>query len=297
MANKSKDRGDSKSRPVRPAQSQRRQPGKQAIMDPQPRTIRESYRGSGKLIGRVAIVTGGDSGIGRSVAVMFAREGANVSIAYLDEHEDAETTKKLVEQEGGRCLTLHGDIGKRAFCNRLVKRTVSEFGRLDILVNNAAEQHPQRDLDAIDEKQLVATFRTNVFSMFFLTQAALVHLKQQSGSVIINSSSVTAYRGSPDLLDYSATKGAIVSFTRSLSQRLVSDGIRVNAVAPGPIWTPLIPATFNKTKVSRFGSDSPMGRAGEPDECATCYVFLASDDSSYMTGQVLHPNGGEIING
>ena len=297
MANKSKDGGASKSRPLRPAQSQRRQPGKQSTMEPQPRTIQESYRGSGKLNGRVAIITGGDSGIGRSVAVMFAREGANVTIAYLDEHEDAEKTKKLVEQEGRRCLSIHGDIGKRAVCNRLVKRTVTEFGRLDILVNNAAEQHPQRDLDAIDEKQLIATFRTNVFSMFFLTQAALVHLKQQSGSVIINSSSVTAYRGSPDLLDYSATKGAIVSFTRSLSQKLVADGIRVNAVAPGPIWTPLIPATFNKTKVSRFGSDSPMGRAGEPDECATCYVFLASDDSSYMTGQVLHPNGGEIING
>jgi NAD(P)-dependent dehydrogenase (short-subunit alcohol dehydrogenase family) len=297
MANKSKDRGKSNPRPVRPAQSQSRQPGKQAVMKPQPRTIRDDYRGSGKLNGKVAIITGGDSGIGRSVAVMFAREGANVAIVYLNEREDAATTKKLVEQEGRTCLLLQGDIGKRAFCNRLVKQTVKEFGRLDILVNNAAEQHPEKDIETIDEKNLLATFRTNVFAMFYLSQASLPYLKQQTGSVIINTSSVTAYRGSPELLDYSASKGAIISFTRSLSQKLVGDGIRVNAVAPGPIWTPLIPATFPKTKVSRFGSDSPMGRAGEPDECAACYVFLASEDSSYITGQVLHPNGGEIING
>jgi NAD(P)-dependent dehydrogenase (short-subunit alcohol dehydrogenase family) len=266
-------------------------------MRPAPRTIREDYRGSGKLYGKVALITGGDSGIGRSVAVMFAREGANVAIVFLNERQDAEETKSLVEQEGRNCLLLEGDIGNRAFCNRITKKVAKEFGRLDILVNNAAEQHPESEIYDITEKNLLSTFRTNVFAMFFLTQAALPYLKLQPGSTIINTTSVTAYRGSPELLDYSASKGAIVTFTRSLSQKLVADGIRVNAVAPGPIWTPLIPATFPPAKVSRFGSDSPMGRAGEPDECATCYVFLASEDSSYITGQILHPNGGEIING
>jgi NAD(P)-dependent dehydrogenase (short-subunit alcohol dehydrogenase family) len=297
MANKSKKQGPSRSSRQRPPQSQSRQPGRQTKMEPQPRTISESYRGSGKLQDNVALITGGDSGIGRSVAVMFAREGADVTVVYLEEDQDARDTQKLVEQESRQCLLIKGDIGRAAFCRRAVEKTVKKFGRLDVLVNNAAEQHEQKDLSDITEKQLVATFRTNVFSMFFLTQAALPHLRKQKGSAIINTTSVTAYRGSPGLMDYAATKGAIVSFTRSLSQNLLEDGIRVNAVAPGPIWTPLIPASFDKKKVSQFGSDAPLGRAGQPDECGTCYVFLASDDASYITGQVLHPNGGEIING
>lgn len=297
MANKSKQRGKDDQQKQRPKQSQRRQPGRQHKMDPQPEIVPKGYRGSGKLEGKVALVTGGDSGIGQSAAVLFAHEGANVAIVYLEEQQDAEQTKQLVEQAGGECLLIKGDIGKRAFCERAVERTVNKFNRLDILVNNAAEQHPQKDIDDIDEKQLVATFRTNVFSMFFMTQAALPHLKKQDGSTIINTTSVTAYRGSPGLLDYSASKGAIVSYTRSLSQKLVTDGIRVNAVAPGPIWTPLIPATFDAEKVSKFGHDAPMGRAGQPAECGTCFVFLASNDSSYITGQVLHPNGGEVIGG
>jgi NAD(P)-dependent dehydrogenase (short-subunit alcohol dehydrogenase family) len=297
MANKSKQRGASQEKQQRPKQSQSRQPGRQSKMIPQPRTIRDDYQGSGKLVNKVSLISGGDSGIGRSVAVMFAREGADVAIIYLEESQDAEETQRLVEKEGRRCLLIKGDIGRAAFCRRAVENVARQFGRLDVLVNNAAEQHPRSDLTKVDEKQLVATFRTNVFSMFFLTQAALPSLRKQKGSSIINTTSVTAYRGSPGLLDYSATKGAIVSFTRSLSQSLLDDAIRVNAVAPGPIWTPLIPASFDPKKVSHFGSDAPLGRAGQPDECAACYVFLASDDASYITGQVLHPNGGEIING
>lgn len=297
MPNKSKDAGLSRAVKQRPKQAQAEQPGRQGQMDPQPRTIPKAYTGSGKLAGKVAVITGGDSGIGRSVAVMFAREGANTAIMYLEETRDAEETKRLVVAEGRECMLLKGDIGRKSFCNLAIQRAAKTFGRIDILVNNAAEQHPTDDVSQITEKQLVATFRTNVFSMFFLTQAALPHLRQQSGSSIINTTSVTAYRGSEHLLDYSATKGAIVSFTRSLSQMLAGDGIRVNAVAPGPIWTALIPATFDADKVSKFGSDTPLGRAGEPEECGTCFVFLASNDASYMTGQVLHPNGGEIING
>ncbi len=297
MVNKSSKRTKSVGKKLRPEQSQPRQPGRQSRMRPQPLTIALDYRGSGKLRKRVALITGGDSGIGRSIAVTFAREGADVAIAYLNEKRDASETKSLVEAEGRKCLLIQGNIGRAAFCRRAVQRTVKAFGRLDSLINNAAEQHPESKLSEVDEKNLVATFRTNVFSMFFLSQAAVPYLRKQTGSTIVNTTSVTAYRGSPGLLDYSASKGAIVSFTRSLAQLLVADGIRVNAVAPGPIWTPLIPATFARKKVSRFGADSPMGRAGEPAECATCFVFLASDDSSYMTGQVLHPNGGEIING
>ncbi|TWT53787.1 General stress protein 39 [Rubripirellula amarantea] len=297
MANKSKERGKSDSDQQRPAQSQDRQPGHQNEMVPEPVTLPDGYTGSGKLDGKVALITGGDSGIGRSVAVMFAREGADVAIVYLDENSDAAETKRLVESEGRRCLVFAGDIGDQTFCESVVANVAAELGRIDVLVNNAAEQHPEESLERIREQQLVRTFRTNIFSMFYMSQAALPFLKEQSGSSIINTTSVTAYRGSPGLLDYSATKGAIVSFTRSLSQNLVKDGIRVNAVAPGPIWTPLIPATFPPEKVAKFGSDAPMGRAGQPHECASCYVFLASDDSSYMTGQVLHPNGGEVING
>ena len=264
-------------------------------MRPRPRVVPPEYRGSGKLAGKVALITGGDSGIGRAVAVLFARERADVAIAYLEEHKDARETAEMVETEGRKCLLLPGDIGEEKTCADMVKRTVKEFGRLDIVVNNAAEQHAQDDLRKITAKQLERTFLTNLYSFFYITKAALNHLKE--GSAIINSTSVTAYRGSPQLIDYASTKGAIVAFTRSLAHSLVKDGIRVNAVAPGPIWTPLIPASFEAKKVSQFGSDSPMGRPGEPMEVAPCYVFLASSDSSYMTGQVLHPNGGEIVNG
>jgi NAD(P)-dependent dehydrogenase (short-subunit alcohol dehydrogenase family) len=297
MPNNSKQAGKSKKKAQRPAQTQRRQPGRQTKMRPEPVTIVPELKGSDRLKDRVALITGGDSGIGRAAAVLFAREGAKVGIIYLEEQTDAEETLRLVEEEGSSGLLLKGDIGRESFCQKAVQKTADEFGRLDVLINNAAEQHPQKSITDIDEKQLDATFRTNIYSMFFLTKAALPHLKKQKGSTIINTTSVTAYRGSPELLDYSATKGAIVSFTRSLSGSLAKDGIRVNAVAPGPIWTPLIPATFPADKVKKFGSDTPLGRAGEPWECATCFLFLASADSQYMTGQVLHPNGGEIING
>jgi NAD(P)-dependent dehydrogenase (short-subunit alcohol dehydrogenase family) len=280
--------------PQRPAQHQHRQPGLQSEMDPAPREERSEYRPSGKLSGKTAIVTGGDSGIGRSVAILFAKEGADVAICYLDEHEDANDTKARIEETGRRCLIMAGDVGDEKFCEAAVARTMELFGRLDILVNNAAEQHPQESLQDITKEQLERTFRTNIFSYFYMAREACKHLR--SGGVIINTTSVTAYRGSSHLMDYSATKGAIVGLTRSLALNLVKQGIRVNGVAPGPIWTPLIPSTFEPEKVAKFGSDVPMQRAGQPDEVAPCYVFLASSDSSYMTGQVLHPNGGEIIN-
>ena len=248
-----------------------------------------------KLAGRVAVISGGDSGIGRAVAFAFANEGADVAILYLNEHRDAKETVQAVEMVGRRALAIAGDVGSEAFCKRAIARVMKEFGRLDIVVNNAAEQHPQDRIEKITARQLERTFRTNIFSFFYLTKAALPHLKK--GGTIINTTSVTAYRGSASLIDYSSTKGAIVSFTRSLAHSLVKRGIRVNAVAPGPIWTPLIPATFPGEKVETFGSDVPLGRAGQPNEVAPCYVFLASEDSSYMTGQVLHPNGGEIVNG
>jgi NAD(P)-dependent dehydrogenase (short-subunit alcohol dehydrogenase family) len=251
--------------------------------------------GAGKLAGKVALITGGDSGIGRAVAHAFAREGADVVISYLEEHDDAEETKRLVEQEGRRALTIAGDVGDEEHCRALVQRTVDELGRLDVLVNNAAEQHPQESIADISREQLERTFRTNIFSFFFLTKAALPHLRE--GSTIVNCASVTAYKGSPELVDYASTKGAIVAFTRSLAQQLVEQGIRVNAVAPGPIWTPLIPATFPEDKVKSFGQNVPMNRAGQPEEVAPCFVFLASDDSSYISGQTLHPNGGEVVNG
>lgn len=248
-----------------------------------------------KLSKKVALITGGDSGIGQAVAVAFAKEGANIAIVYLKEHSDAKETKRLVEEQGASCLLIPGDVGEEVFCKSAVKKTVNFFGRLDILVNNAAEQHPQDSIEKISEKQLEKTFRTNIFSYFFMVKASLKELKKHSGT-IINTSSVTAYRGSEKLLDYSATKGAIVAFTRSLALSLVNQKIRVNGVAPGPIWTPLIVSTFPPKKVATFGSDVPMKRAGEPAEVASCFVFLASNDSSYMTGQMLHPNGGEIIN-
>jgi len=243
----------------------------------------------------VALITGGDSGIGRAVAISFAKEGADVVIVYLAEDRDAKETQGMVEKYRARCLLLRGDVGKPTFCKQVVQKTVRTFGRLDILVNNAGEQHPQESIEKITPGQLERTFRTNIFSMFHLTAAALPHLEE--GSTIINTTSVTAYRGSPTLLDYSATKGAIVAFTRSLAGNLAERGVRVNAVAPGPVWTPLIPSTFPAKKVAKFGSDVPLKRAGEPEEIAPSYVFLASDDASFMTGQVLHPNGGEIING
>ena len=249
----------------------------------------------GLLEGKVAVITGAGGGIGRAHALLFAKEGAKVTVAYLNEHDDANETKSLIEKENGECLLIAGDIGKEAFCQKVVRKTVDEFGGLDIIVNNAAEQHPTEDLEKITEEQLTRTFRTNIFSMFFLTKAALPHLKK--GSAVINTTSVTAYRGSDHLLDYSSTKGAIVAFTRSLAKNLAKKEIRVNGVAPGPIWTPLIPSTFPPDEVEEFGTDVPLGRPGEPSEVAPCYVFLASQDSSYMTGQVLHPNGGEVVNG
>ena len=289
-----KSNGNHKPQSV-PAQHQNRQPGIQSQMSPQPQAEVSKYRACGKLDGRVAIITGGDSGIGRAVAIAFAKEGADVTIAYLNEHGDAAETKRQVEAQGRRCLTLAGDVGDDKFCQEIVNKTVQELGRLDVVVNNAGEQHPQESIEKISTEQLERTFRTNIFSYFFLTKAALPHLKP--GSAIVNTASVTAYKGSPQLLDYSSTKGAIVAFTRSLSKQLVEKGIRVNGIAPGPIWTPLIPATFDKSHVSEFGKDVPMKRPGQPDELAASYVFLACNDSSYMSGQILHPNGGEIING
>ena len=282
-------------RPQRPKQSQAKQPGEEKKMTPRPVFIRADYRGSGKLEDKVALITGGDSGIGRAAAVAFAREGADVAIIYLNEDADAQETARLIEAEGRRALLIARDIAKEGACQKAVKQTVKEFGRIDVLVNNAAQQFPQKSIEDITEKQLDRTFRINIYAMFFLTKAALPHMRK--GSSIINTTSVTAYRGSPQLIDYSTTKGAIVSFTRSLAHSLVDKGIRVNGVAPGPIWTPLIPATFPGEKVSKFGSDVPLGRAGQPAEVGPCYVFLASDDASYITGQILHPNGGEIVNG
>jgi NAD(P)-dependent dehydrogenase (short-subunit alcohol dehydrogenase family) len=262
-------------------------------MIPRPVYIRKSYRGSGKLEGKVALITGGDSGIGRSVAVHFAREGADVIITYLEEHTDAEETKGLVEQESRRCVLLAGDLGEEEFCQDAVNATISHFGRLDLLVNNAAEQHLADEVQQITGEQLERTFRTNFFGYFFTTLAALEYLGE--GAVIINTTSITAYRGSEHLVDYSATKGAIVAFTRSLAKTLAPRGIRVNGVAPGPIWTPLIPASFPAEAVPDFGKTTLMGRAGQPAEVGPCYVFLASEDGSYMTGQVLHPNGGDFL--
>lgn len=278
-----------------PPQQQERQPGRQSEMHPQPRSGEHRYLAAGKLKERAAVITGGDSGIGRAVALAFAKEGADVVVCYLDEHKDAEETRRLVEAERRRCTLIPGDIGDEMHCEDIVRQALEANGRIDILVNNAAEQHVSKRLEDIDTAQLERTFRSNFFGMFLLTRAVLPHLKP--GASIINTTSVTAYRGSPGLIDYSATKGAIVSFTRSLAKALAERGIRVNGVAPGPIWTPLIPASFSADEVARFGAETPMKRPGQPEEVAPCYVFLASEDGSYMTGQVLHPNGGEVVNG
>ncbi|ANS73751.1 NAD(P)-dependent oxidoreductase [Paenibacillus yonginensis] len=277
-----------------PPQHQNQQPGAESEMHPLPQ-YEGNYKAAGKLKGKTALITGGDSGIGRAVAVAYAKEGANVAIVYLNEDQDAEKTKQEVEQEGIKALLIPGDVGDEAFAAKAVKQTVDTFGGLDILVNNAGEQHPQQSIEDITSAQLEKTFRTNIFGMFYFVKAAMPHLKK--GSAIINTASITAYEGNPTLIDYSSTKGAIISFTRALSNNIVGNGIRVNAVAPGPIWTPLIPSTFDAEKVKKFGADTPMKRPGQPEELAPAYVFLASDDSSYISGQTIHINGGTVVNG
>ena len=275
-----------------PAQSQDSMPADEHRMTPAP-DHEPRHPGSGRLKGKVALVTGGDSGIGRAVAALFAREGANVAIAYLEEHEDAGLTRQIVEDEGAEALLLPGDLADKAHATRVVEDTVSRFGRLDVLVNNCAEQHWAEDLREIDEHQLRRTFDSNVMAYFFVTQAALDHLDE--GAAIVNTASVNAFMGMGELVDYSSTRGAIVAFGRSLAKQLMPKGIRVNTVAPGPIWTPFIPGGMPEEEVEDFGSGSPMGRAGQPWEVATSYLFLASSDGSYMTGQTLHPNGGMIV--
>lgn len=267
--------------------------GKETQMLPQPEIIRPNYKGSEKLKGKIALITGGDSGIGRSVAVHFAREGADVAIVYYEDKEDANDTKRLVEKEGRECLVIKGDLTSEKFCRKVVADTVDKFGKLNILVNNAAMQFPEDDLQDISKKHLQLTFETNIYPFFYTTQEAMNHLGK--GDCIVNTASVTAYRGSDHLVDYASTKGAIVAFTRSLAAQLVEKEIRVNGVAPGPVWTPLITASFDDKEIAEFGKDTPMGRAGQPSEIAPAYVFLACDDSSFMTGQMIHINGGEAV--
>lgn len=281
--------------PPYPSQHQDRQPGIESLMNPRPVFDNPNYKGSEKLKDKVAVITGGDSGQGRAIAIAFAKEGADVVIVYLNEHTDAAETGQLVEQKGRRCLTIAGDIGSETFCKQAIERTIEHFGKLDILVNNAAEQHVQTGLEQITSEQMEKTFRTNFFSIFYLTKAALPHMKQ--GGSIVNAASLTAYEGNEQLMDYSATKGAIVAFTRSLSKSLHSRGIRVNGVVPGTIWTPLIPASFPADQVADWGAKTPMKRAGQPYEIAPAYVYLASDDSSYVSGQFIHVTGGVVMNG
>ncbi|OQA03156.1 MAG: General stress protein 39 [Planctomycetes bacterium ADurb.Bin401] len=277
----------------KPPQEQNRQPGQESKMTPAPESKARQYKAADKLKDKKAVITGGDSGIGKAAAIAFAKEGADCAIIYLNEHKDAEETKKLIEETGRKAIIIAGDVGDSSFCKQAIEQVVDQFGRIDILVNNAAEQHIREKISDITDNSLLRVFKTNIFSHFYMIREALESM--HPGSVIINTTSITAYQGHPQLLDYAATKGAIVALTRSLAARLGPD-IRVNAVAPGPIWTPLIPASFPEEKVEKFGANTILGRPGEPDELAPCYVFLASDDSSYMTGQVLHPNGGRIIN-
>lgn len=281
--------------PPYPAQHQERQPGIESQMNPQPVFDNPDYVGSGKLKDKVAVITGGDSGQGRAIAVAYAKEGADIVIVYLNEHDDAAETKRHVEQKGRRCLTLAGDIGDETFCKHVVAQTIEHFGKLDVLVNNAAEQHVQSSLENISSQQMERTFRSNFFSIFYLTKAAVPHMKP--GSAIVNAASLTAYEGNELLMDYAATKGAIVAFTRSLSKSLIGRGIRVNGVVPGTIWTPLIPASFPADQVAAWGAKTPMKRAGQPFEIAPAYVYLASDDSSYVSGQFVHVTGGVVTNG
>jgi len=278
-----------------PEQQQEKQPGFESLMNPRPIFENPNCVGSGRLMNKVALITGGDSGIGKAVALAYAREGADIAIIYLDEHEDAQDTKKLIEDKGRKCILIPGDIGDDTFCNEAVTKTIKEFNKIDILINNAAEQHPQNSIEDITKEQLEKTFKTNIFSMFYMVKATLPHL--QEGSTIINTSSVTAYEGHKTLIDYSSTKGAIVTFTRSLALSLASRKIRVNSVAPGPIWTPLIPSSFNASEVGKFGSNTPMGRPGQPVELAESYVFLASEGASYISGETIHVNGSVVING
>ncbi|WP_454802435.1 SDR family oxidoreductase [Mucilaginibacter phyllosphaerae] len=276
-------------------EKQNHQPGIEAEMDPRPEYIKPDYKPAGKLAGKVALITGGDSGIGRAIAVHYAHEGADVAIVYLEEDGDAEETQELVAAAGRQCLLIKGDVKDREFCRSAVKQTVEKLGKLNILINNAGMQVPQKEFKDITEQQLEDTFKTNIFAYFHFATAALDHL--QEGDTIINTTSVTAYRSSPNLIDYSSTKGAITTFTRSLATNLVKKNIRVNAVAPGPVWTPLIVSTFDEEKIKDFGSETAMKRAGQPSEVAPAYVFLASDDASFITGQVIHINGGEVVNG
>lgn len=278
-----------------PPQEQKHQPGKEDEMHPTPESIKSDYKPAKKLAHKVALITGGDSGIGRAVAYAFALEGAKVAIVYLEEMKDAAETERTIKKMGGQCISFKGDVTEDIFCKNVVKETVRQFGQLDILVNNAGEQHVTENFEEMTNHNFEKTFRTNIFAYFYMTKAALPYLHE--GASIINTTSVTAYHGNQLLVDYSATKGAIVSFTRSLALNLAKKKIRVNGVAPGPIWTPLIPASFSAEQVKNFGKNTPLGRPGQPSEVSPCYVFLASDDASYMTGQILHPNGGTIVNG